>query len=189
MTNRAWGDDWSDPVLNGVEQATRLADAFVRQLDGPLRAVTTGGPQQLRKEAERASDRALAAIVEALDAYANLASPSSDPASDDPTATTVVTWSGASADPFQIWLHNTTSTPSPTIRLHTTPLCDHQGRALDVKVDSDPADGLILRPGESLCVAVTLMGDRPDDGGTFHGVLLAEGLPGAAIPLRLEVLR
>ena len=89
----------------------------------------------------------------------------------------------------EAWLHVLDGPPGPPARVHATDLVAHHGdRIPGDLVSTTPAvlDTAASRTSEPVAVSVAVP-DRVRPG-TYHGHLLAEGLPEIALPIVLEVV-
>lgn len=180
-------DGWGDgPLSEGVKLAARLADEFARRIPGLPDAPVSPGNRQARANAELATERAATAISGALDAYAELAEAMVSTPVAEPDELHL-TWHRQGSCRVDFWLHNTTAQASPPLRVHAPPLHDHRGRSLEIKLELDGPE-IHLAAGESRHVGARVIGDPPAQPGTFHGVLLTEGLPEAALKLTVAVV-
>jgi hypothetical protein len=84
-----------------------------------------------------------------------------------------------------VWLHNTTDRSVSAV-LHLTGLTAHDGRVAPGKAASFEPATVRIAPGASVAARLAL----PLDGvapGLYRGHVLADGLPDAALPIRLLV--
>lgn len=87
-----------------------------------------------------------------------------------------------------IWLHVLDGPATAPARLHATDLVAHDGSAISgSRVHSDPEllETEALRASSEVRVTIAVPGDIP--AGTYHGHLLAEGLPEIVLALRVVV--
>ena len=88
-----------------------------------------------------------------------------------------------------LWLHNTTDSAATGLRPWCPGLTSHRGVALPSSVVTCAPDRIErLDPGGSADLLVTAAVGEDVPAGTFHGLLLVDGLPDVVFPLRLRVL-
>jgi hypothetical protein len=185
----------------GMDAAAQVIEGFLSALDGhqpppPGPADGPGGgPEpgfaQLRTSVARALDLYTDLVRRSFEGYADLVEQSlrargvrlqgADAGSGE---LTVQAAAGATAA-GTVWLHNTTDEPA-SAGLRLTVLTAHDGPTVPAAAGRfDPAEARIA-PGASLAARLTLDlgGVAP---GVYRGHVLAEGLPEAALPLRLVV--
>jgi hypothetical protein len=88
------------------------------------------------------------------------------------------------------WLHVLDGPPGPPARLSATALTAHDGAAIDAGAARfEPAvlDSFDLRTTHELVVTVAVPDDTPP--GTYHGHVLANGIPEVSLAVRLEVAK
>ena len=87
-----------------------------------------------------------------------------------------------------LWLHNTTSSSASGIRPWCPGLTSHSGVALPSSaITCAPARIELLDPGASVDILVTAAIGDEAPAGTYHGLVLADGLPEVVFPLRIRV--
>jgi hypothetical protein len=87
-----------------------------------------------------------------------------------------------------LWVHNTASSPSAEVDLHTTGLVSSRGGRIPSAAVSLVPDRLPgLEPGTSreVCLRVHVPDSQP--AGHYHGVVVISAAPGEPMALRLEV--
>ena len=185
----------------GMDAAAQVIEGFLTALDGhqPPPAGPADGPgggpepgfAQLRTSVARALDLYTDLVRRSFEGYADLVEQrlrargvrlhGADPG---PGELTVQAPAGTTAA-GTVWLHNTTDEPAAAV-LRLTVLTAHDGPTVPGTAGRfDPAEARIA-PGASVAarLAVGLEGVAP---GVYRGHVLAEGLPEAALPLRLVV--
>lgn len=185
----------------GMDAAAQVIEGFLSALDGhqPPPAGPAGqpgdGPEpgfaQLRTSVARALDLYSDLVRRSFEGYADLVEQRLRArgvglygAGPGPGELTVQAPAGATAA-GTVWLHNTTDEPARAV-LRLTTLTAHDGPTMPGTAGRfDPAEARIA-PGASVAarLAVGLDGVAP---GVYRGHVLAEGLPEAALPLRLVV--
>lgn len=185
----------------GMDAAAQVIEGFLTALEGHQAPTTdaAGGPgdgpepgfAQLRASVARALDLYSDLVRRSFEGYADLVEQRLRDrgvrlhgAGPGPGELTVQAPSGATAA-GTVWLHNTTDEPARAV-LRLTTLTAHDGPTVTgTAARFDPAEARIA-PGASVAarLAIGLAGAVP---GVYHGHVLAEGLPEAALPLRLVV--
>jgi hypothetical protein len=87
------------------------------------------------------------------------------------------------------WLHVLDGPPAPPAPVHATDLVAHDGGRVPsaaLRCVPDHLDTTTARRTAEVRVTVTVPADTPP--GSYHGHLLASGLPEVVLPLRLEVV-
>ena len=185
----------------GMDAAAQVIEGFLSALDGhqPPPADPAAGPgdgpepgfAQLRTSVARALDLYTDLVRRSFEGYADLVEQSlrargvrlhgADPG---PGELTVQAASGATAA-GTVWLHNTTNEPASAV-LRLTTLTAHDGPTVPGSAGRfEPAE-VRIAPGAS--VAARLVVDLEGvAAGQYRGHVLAEGLPEAALALRLVV--
>lgn len=88
-----------------------------------------------------------------------------------------------------LWVHNTTSSASPALRLHASDLVSHTGRTIAATgFEFDPAEIDIAAPNSSVAVAVALTIDPAVPPGRYRGYVLVSNLPDEFITIEVEVV-
>jgi hypothetical protein len=186
----------------GMDAAAQVIEGFLTALDGhqsppgaPAAGPTDAGPEpgfaQLRTSVARALDLYTDLVRRSFEGYADLVEQTlrargvrlhgTDPG---PGELTMEAPAGTTAA-GTVWLHNTTDEPAAAV-LRLTTLTAHDGPTVPGTAGRfDPAEARIA-PGASVAARLTvpLEGVAP---GVYRGHVLAEGLPEAALPLRLVV--
>jgi hypothetical protein len=184
----------------GMDAAAQVIEGFLSAVDGhqPPADSAAGpgdGPEpgfaQLRTSVARALDLYTDLVRRSFEGYADLVEQNlrargvrlngADPG---PGELTLEAASGATAA-GTVWLHNTTDDPASAV-LRLTTLTAHDGPVVPETAGRfEPAEARIA-PGASVaaCLAVDLEGVAA---GLYRGHVLAEGLPEAALALRLVV--
>jgi hypothetical protein len=86
------------------------------------------------------------------------------------------------------WLHVLDGPPAPAARLHATDLASHDGTVVPGRLIAfDPPAATTSDRATSLEVTLTIAVPDGATPGTYHGHVLADGLPEVCLPLRLEV--
>lgn len=86
----------------------------------------------------------------------------------------------------RLWIHNATPAPLPATRLRLTDLCAHDGSRLVDCAAFDPPT-LQVPAGGSAASWLEVLLPLEVGPGTYHGSVLATGLPEARVPVRLAV--
>jgi hypothetical protein len=185
----------------GMDAAAQVVEGFLSALEGhqapPADAAAGPGEglepgfAQLRTSVARALDLYSELVRRSFEGYADLVEQrlrdrgvGLHGTGPGPGELTVQGPSGATAA-GTVWLHNTTDEPASAV-LRLTALTAHDGPTVPGTAGRfDPAETRIA-PGASMStrLAVGLAGVSP---GVYRGHVLAEGLPEAALPLRLVV--
>jgi hypothetical protein len=191
----------TDVQRRGMDAAAQVIEGFLTVLDsqqpppaGVADGAATGqepGFAQLRSSVARALDLYTDLVRRSFEGYADLVEQSLRArgvrlhgADAGQGELAVQAASGARAA-GTVWLHNTTDHPASAV-LRLTTLTAHDGLTVPGTAGSfEPAEARIA-PGASVTarLAVSLEGVVP---GMYRGHVLAEGLPDAALPLRLLV--
>ncbi len=88
-----------------------------------------------------------------------------------------------------LWVHNTTSTASPALRLRASDLVSHTGETIGANgFEFDPAEIDIAPPKSSVAVAVTLTVDPAVAPGRYRGYVFVSNLPDEFITIEVEVV-
>ena len=185
----------------GMDAAAQVLEGFLSALEGhpPPTAGPAGepgdGPEpgfaQLRTSVARALDLYSDLVRRSFEGYADLVEQrlrargvglhGAGPGAGE---LTVRAPAGTTAT-ATVWLHSTTDEPARAV-LRLTTLTAHDGPAVPATAGRfDPAEARVA-PGASVAarLAVELAGVAP---GVYHGHVLADGLPEAALALRLVV--
>ena len=178
----------SDARTRGAAEATEV-------LEGLLAGLPPGGPV-LPEGSDRVRLVALrAAMARSFDLYADLFQSTFETLAD--AAQTVLAPAVPAAEPAvvelrgragssavgELWLHNTSRAPVRGLRLRLSVLTAHDGSVVSggefvpAVLDAEPRTSF----SATLTVALNC---AP---GVYHGVVLAEGLPDAVLPVRLHV--
>jgi hypothetical protein len=184
----------------GLEAAAQVIEGFIAGLGaqqpsaGP-RAVETNGQEpgfaQMRASVARALDLYSDLARRSFEGYADLVEQNLRvrgtrlaAAADDRAELTVQAAAGARAT-GTVWLHNTTDRPA-SATLHLTGLTAHDGRVVPGTAATFEPTAVRVAPGASVAarLALRLDGVAP---GLYRGHVLADGLPEAALPVRLVV--
>jgi hypothetical protein len=89
----------------------------------------------------------------------------------------------------RIWVHNTTSSSASTLRPWATGVTNHAGRSLlPEAVTFDPERVERVDPGESRALVAMLKVPPDATPGSYHGLVLIEGLPDVALPVLVRVV-
>jgi len=88
-----------------------------------------------------------------------------------------------------LWVHNTTSSASPALRLRASDLISHTGQTIAADgFEFDPAEIDIAPPNSSVAVAVTLTIDAGVGPGRYRGYVFVSNLPDEFITIEVEVV-
>jgi hypothetical protein len=185
-----------------MDAAAQVIEGFLTALDGhqpppgaPGAGPADAGPEpgfaQLRTSVARALDLYSDLVRRSFEGYADLVEQSLRArgvrlhgTDTSPGELTMRAPAGTTAA-ATVWLHNTTDEPASAV-LRLTVLTAHDGPTMPGTAGRfDPAEARIA-PGASVAarLAVDLEGVTA---GVYRGHVLAEGLPEAALPLRLVV--
>jgi len=158
----------------------------------------TGGSQrsafrQLRADLARAVDANLDLIRKAFDLYAGAVDrilgaeqAGAGDASSHLTMPPVLPGHRASST---LWIHNTTSSMSPALRIHASDLVSHSGDVIKSNAfEFDPAEIDIAPPDSSLAVAVSLAVDAGVAPGRYRGHVFVTNLPTEYMTIEVEVV-
>jgi len=191
---------FTDVQRRGLETASQVIEGFIAMLGAfpqparPNAAEANGqepGFAQVRTSVARALDLYSDLVRRSFEGYADLVEQSLRArgvrlhgAVDGQAELAVQAVAGARAT-GTVWLHNTTDrTASAT--LHLTGLTAHDGRVVPGTAAGFEPASVRAAPGASVAARLTL----PLDGvspGLYRGHVLADGLPEAALPVRLVV--
>jgi hypothetical protein len=184
----------------GLEAAAQVIEGFIAGLGaqqppaGP-RAVETNGQEpgfaQMRASVARALDLYSDLVRRSFEGYADLVEQNLrvrgtrlSTAADGRAELTVQAAAGTRAT-GTVWLHNTTDRPA-SATLHLTGLTAHDGRVVPGTAATFEPAAVRVAPGANVDarLALRLDGVAP---GLYRGHILADGLPEAALPVRLVV--
>ncbi len=113
---------------------------------------------------------------------------SGPPTSGEPTVLRLPDVAAGGRVSAHLWLHNTTSSSASGIRPWCPGLTSHSGVALPSSaITCTPARIELLDPGASVDILVTAAIGEGAPAGTYHGLVLADGLPEVVFPLRIRV--
>ena len=88
-----------------------------------------------------------------------------------------------------LWVHNTTTSASPALRLRASDLVSHTGETIAANgFEFDPAEIDIAPPNSSVAVAVTLTIDPAVAPGRYRGYVFVSNLPDEFITIEVEVV-
>jgi hypothetical protein len=189
---------FTDVQRRGLEAASQVIEGFLAafgtQRPSADAAEASGqepGFAQVRATMARALDLYSDLVRRSFEGYADLVEQSlrvggvrMRAAEDGPAELAMQGAAGARAA-GSVWLHNTTDR-SASADLHLTGLTAHDGRMVPGTAASFEPATVRISAGTSVAarLALTLDGVRP---GLYRGHVLADGLPDAALPVRLLV--
>jgi hypothetical protein len=184
----------------GLEAAAQVIEGFIAGLGaqqppaGPGVAETNGhepGFAQVRASVARTLDLYSDLVRRSFEGYADLVEQSLRArgvrlhgAMDDQAEFAVQAVAGTRAT-GTVWLHNSTDRTASAV-LHLTGLTAHDGRVVPGTAATFEPAAVRIAPGASVAARLAL----PLDGvapGLYRGHVLADGLPEAALPVRLVV--
>ncbi|MGH8927429.1 MAG: hypothetical protein ACRDWH_03695 [Acidimicrobiia bacterium] len=88
-----------------------------------------------------------------------------------------------------LWIHNTTSSASPTLRIHASDLVSHTGETISSEAFCfEPSEIDIAPPGSTLAVAVDLTIDPAVAPGSYRGHVFVANLPAEYLTVEVEVV-
>jgi len=88
-----------------------------------------------------------------------------------------------------LWIHNTTPSAAPALRLHASDLVSHTGDTIRADAfEFEPAEISIAPPGSSVAVAVSLSIDAAVAPGIYRGHVLVTNLPDEYMTVEVEVV-
>jgi hypothetical protein len=184
----------------GLEAASQVIEGFLAGLGaqppppGPGAGEGNGqelGFAQVRATMARALDLYSDLVRRSFEGYADLVEQSLRArgvrlhADDDGQAELTLQGAAGARAAATVWLHNTTERPASAV-LHLTDLTAHDGRVTPGPSASFEPAAARIAPGASVAARLAL----PLDGvapGLYRGHVLADGLPDAALPVRLLV--
>lgn len=178
-------------VARVAERFAELADRSVgggratRSVDGDLRSAL----RATRVQTERALEASFAAVTEALDSYATLADHLLD--RDRPGESTerieVEAVAGGTTR-HVLWVHNTTTRPTPPVAVRVNGLFDAEGKPFDGEVVVEPPDPDVVPPSSSTSYSLVFRaGDSAR--GRYDGLAVADGLDDHHVHLTVRVGR
>ncbi|MBI5104641.1 MAG: hypothetical protein HZB46_06590 [Solirubrobacterales bacterium] len=186
------------------ESAARLFAQLMAEVAG--REVPRLRPDEALRALEDAGDRGLpaagpqmrAAVARAIDLYADLFRETFSVYADlvDLTATgrggaagAPVSMVGARGGEARspVWLHNQTASPLSDVALRVTDLAAHDGALVAGARGAFSPPVLDIPAGASASATLALPLPAEATPGSYHGLVLASGLPSASVPVLLVV--
>lgn len=171
----------------GLFSAATVVDRYVALVE---RAITFDPVAPPPADGSRLGDTAVRAVEACLRLLDGAAGLTGDGGAQDPATGAVVLpparpGQGSAAS---LWVHNTTTSPSPAVELHATSLVSADGRSIGVdRVSFSPA-GLGRVPGRSsIEVRVRVRVPPGQPAGHYQGLLVTSAAPSGPMTLRLEV--
>jgi hypothetical protein len=191
---------FTDVQRHGLEAASQVLEGFLAMVGAQPPPAGTGaaradgqepGFAQVRATMARALDLYSDLVRRSFEGYADLVEQSLRVrgvrlhGADDGQAELTVQGAAGARAAGTVWLHNTTDRPAAAV-LHLTGLTAHDGRAVPGTAACFEPATVRVAPGASVAARLAL----PLDGvapGLYRGHVLADGLPDAALPVRLLV--
>jgi hypothetical protein len=191
---------FTDVQRRGLEAASQVIEGFLAALGaqqppaGPGAAEASGqepGFAQVRATMARALDLYSDLVRRSFEGYADLVEQSLRVrgvrlhVGDDGPAELIMQGAAGARAAGTVWLHNTTDKPA-SAGLHLTGLTAHDGRVVPGTAASFEPATVLISAGSSVAARLTLLLDGVGLG-LYRGHVLADGLPNAALPVRLLV--
>jgi hypothetical protein len=189
----------------GFRAASEVVERFLSSMSktdsppgGPADTGSPGGQRaafrQLRADLARAVDANLDLVRRAFDLYAGAVDrllgtdPSGNPGGEGSHLKLPPVLAGHRAS-STLWVHNTTSSASPALRLRASDVVTLSGDSIDSNgFEFDPAEIDIAPPNSSVAVAVTLTIDPAVAPGRYRGYVFVSNLPDEFITIEVEVV-
>lgn len=197
-----------DVQRRALEAAAAVVDRLVRAVDGPrpdagaepdLSGEPVGAAEirqlaQVWSEAMMASVQSLATVAGAVVSPpapgATSAGPRIDVGGAAPASGLAISGPAGVASRSQLWVHNATGEDRDGLRLHCGDLRSSTGTTIpEGAVTFDPAEIDRLPARSSRGVQVEVQVPRSAPAGAYVGLVMADGLPRAWLPLTVEVTR
>ena len=189
----------------GFQAASEVVERFLSSMsktDPPTGGqADTGSPggqraafRQLRADLARAVDANLDLVRRAFDLYSGavdrlLGTESSGTAGGEGSHLKLPPVLAGHRASSTLWVHNTTSSASPALRLSASDLVSHTGETIGANgFEFDPAEIDIAPPNSSVAVAVTLTIDPVVAPGRYRGYVFVSDLPDEFITIEVEVV-
>ena len=188
----------------GLAAAAEVVERFITSMGDadpptgtPAEPVSPGHKRaafrQLRADLARAVDANLDLVRRAFDLYAGavdrLLGTEPAPAEGDAGHLKLPPVLPGHLATSTIWIHNTTSSATSTLRLHASDLVSHTGDTIPADAFSfDPAEINIAPPQSSLAIAVSLSIDPGVIPGWYRGYVFVTNLPAEYMTIEVEVV-
>jgi hypothetical protein len=187
----------------GMAAAAEVIEGFIGLLDPPPQPPPAGpdvepanghepGFAQVRVNVARALDLYTDLVRRSFESYAELMEQTLrargvqvHAAEDGQAALLTMQGAAGARAAATVWLHNTTDRPAAAI-LRLTGLTAHNGLVVPAAAGRFQPTSVRLAPGASVSVRLALALDDVT-AGVYRGHVLADGLPDAALPVRLLV--
>lgn len=189
----------------GFQAAAEVVERFISSMSqtapptrGRADAGSSGGQRaafrQLRADLARAVDANLDLVRRAFDLYAGavdrlLGNESSTNGAGEGSHLKLPPVLAGHRASSTLWVHNTTSSASPALRLRSSDLVSHNGETIRADgFEFDPAEIDIAPPNSSVAVAVTLTIDPAAAPGRYRGYVFVNNLPDEFMTIEVEVV-
>ena len=167
----------------GLYSAATVVDRYVALVD---RAITHD-PVATVPSASGDGGRLADSAVRAVDAFLRLLDGTTGLAGDGGALVLPPALPG-SGSAASLWVHNTTSSPSPALELHVTSLVSADGSHLGVdRVSFSPTGAGPVAAGTSREVRVRVLVPPDQPAGHYQGLVVTSAAPSEPMALRLEV--
>jgi hypothetical protein len=205
MSDEQRGEEAKSVRDLGFQAASEVVERFISSMSrtdpataGQAEARSPGGQRaafrQLRADLARAVDANLDLVRRAFDLYAGAVDRllGSEPAAHDGGEGShlklppVLAGHRASST---LWVHNTTSSASPALRLRATDLVSANGATIGADgFEFDPAEVDIAPPNSSVAIAVTLTIGAAAVPGRYRGYVFVTDLPDEFMTVEVDVV-
>ena len=200
------GEEAAESVRDlGFQAASEVVERFISSMSpndppagGQPEARTPGGQRtafrQLRADLARAVDANLDLVRRAFDLYTGAVDrllgnePPAGAGGEGGHLKLPPVLAGHRAS-STLWVHNTTSSASPGLRLRATDLVSYEGKTLGADgFEFDPAEIDIAPPNSSVAVAISLTIDPAAAPGRYRGYLFVTSLADEFMTIEVEVV-
>lgn len=205
MSDEQRGEEANSVRDFGFRAASEVVERFISSMSqtdpavvDPAETRTPGGQRaafrQLRADLARAVDANLDLVRRAFDLYAGAvdrllgSEPSAHNDGEGSHLRLPPVLAGHRAS-STLWVHNTTSSASSTLRLRATDLVSSHGESIGADgFEFDPAEIDIAPPNSSVAIAVTLTIDPAAVPGRYRGYVFVPDLPDEFMTVEVDVV-
>jgi len=205
MSDEQRGEEAKSVRDLGFQAASEVVERFISSMSqtdpantGQAEARSPGGQRaafrQLRADLARAVDANLDLVRRAFDLYAGavdrlLGSESSANEGGEGSHLKLPPVLAGHRASSTLWVHNTTSSASPALRLRATDLVSSNGATVGADAfEFDPAEVDIAPPNSSVAIAVTLTIDPAAVPGRYRGYVFVTNLPDEFMTVEVDVV-